>query len=127
MLPIKTTLTINAISSGFTGLALIIFQHFVAALFEVKTATPFLAVGIFLVGFALVVLRVALQKSTSTDGVRLIIALDMAWVVGSLVLIVVDAHMISGIGLFAIAAVAGWVAFMVVLQVRGLQAMRSAI
>ena len=125
MLPIKTTLTTNAVSSGFTGIALMIFNRFVATIFEVNTTLPFLSTGIFLVAFSIMVLSVAFQKRISTGGVRLIIALDAIWVVGSLLLIVAGSHLISMIGLFLIAAVAGWVALMIVLQVKGLQKLLS--
>ena len=52
MIPLKTALTINAASSGATGLGLIILASPVAGLFGVSETTPFIGVGIFLILFA---------------------------------------------------------------------------
>ena len=52
MIPLKTTLIINAASSGATGLGLIILASPVAELFGVSENTPFIGVGIFLILFA---------------------------------------------------------------------------
>src|SRR4051812_40678816 len=90
MLPIKTTLLINAISSGVTGIGLVIFAKEAAQLFGVSMHAPFTYTGLFLVGFALFVLAAAFRKTISRSAVRLITTLDILWVVVSVLLVVAD-------------------------------------
>ena len=120
MLPLRTTLIINGISSGATGALMIIFPKFLAEVFEVNATAPFNATGIFLAGFATLVLATAFQKNVNSKLVRLIITLDTLWVVGSAMLILLGYQSISAIGLILIAAVALWVAAMAYLQTKGI-------
>jgi uncharacterized protein len=120
MIPLKTTLTINAASSGATGLGLIILAGPVAGLSDVSETAPFIGVGIFLILFASFVLLVAVSKSINPNAVRLIITLDTLWVVASVVLVVIASSSISLIGIFIILAVALWVAAMAFLQNKGM-------
>ena len=120
MIPLKTTLTINAASSGATGLGLIILAGPVAGLFEVSETTPFIGVGIFLILFASFVFLVGVSKSINPKAVRLIITLDALWVVASLGLVAIASSSISLIGILTILAVALWVAAMAFLQNKGM-------
>jgi len=120
MIPLKTTLTINAASSGATGLGLIILAGPVAGLFEVSETTPFIGVGIFLILFASFVFLVGVSKSINPKAVRLIITLDALWVVASLGLVAIASSSISLIGTLTILAVALWVAAMAFLQNKGM-------
>lgn len=121
MITLKNTLIINALSSGATGLGLVAFSSTVAQLFGVEQRSPFMSAGIFLVLFAIGVLMVSAGKPINDKAVKVIIALDVLWVIGSLILIAMAGSTISMIGLVAIIAVALWVAGMVILQRRGLQ------
>jgi hypothetical protein len=120
MIPLKTTLTINAASSGVTGLGLIILASPVAELFGVSQTMPFVGVGVFLILFASFVFLVGVSKSINPKAVRLIITLDTLWVVASLVLVAVASSSISLIGILTILAVAMWVAAMAFLQHKGM-------
>ena len=120
MIPLKTTLTINAASSGATGLGLIILARPIAELFGVSETTPFFGVGIFLILFASFVLFVGASKSINPKAVRLIITLDALWVVASLVLVAIVSSSISLIGVISILGVALWVAAMAFLQNKGI-------
>ncbi len=53
--------------------------------------------------------------------IKLIIALDIIWVVESLIIVVPQLFGLSFLGYFLIGAVAGWVALMAFLQARGLK------
>jgi hypothetical protein len=120
MIPLKTTLTINAASSGVTGLGLIIFASPVAELFGLSETAPFIGVGIFLILFACFVFLVGVNKSINPKAVRLIITLDTLWVIASLVLVAIAFSSISLIGILTILAVALWVAAMAFLQNKGM-------
>lgn len=121
MLTLKNVLTINALSSGVTGLLLIVLSSSFAQWFEVQSTSIFTGTGVFLVTFAVFVYAVGHRKPIDSRLVKLIIGLDITWVVASLLVMVVDYSFISGLGLFLIAAVAFWVAVMVYLQTTGLK------
>lgn len=121
MKTLKTVLQVNAISSGVTGIGLVIFSKNIASLFEVAQNGPFIAVGIFLVLFSAYVLAVSLSKQIDAVKVKAIIVADVAWVVASILATVVLFNTISSIGIVAIEAVAVWVAMMAYLQNSGLK------
>jgi hypothetical protein len=112
---------INAVTSGATGLGLIAAATPIAGLFGVTPTMPFIASGIFLVLFAIYVFAVSKGKPINTGGVRLVIWMDVLWVIASVMAIIVLFPQISGIGSFAIGAVAVWVAGMAFLQSEGLK------
>lgn len=116
MLTLRNVLKTNAVSSGITGVCLVALSEFVASLFEVTHTTPFIAVGLFLLVFASVVMYTALQTNIPTQWVRAIIGLDVSWVLGSMVAIVGLADAVSVLGIALIAGIAAWVAVMAVLQ-----------
>lgn len=119
MLPLRTTLLVNAISSGATGLLLVLLDSTVAGLFGVSNTTPFIAAGIFLIFFALFVGITARKSPVNTGSVKWISTMDILWVVASLVVVLVYSSMLSAWGIILIVAVAGWVALMAFLQIRG--------
>jgi hypothetical protein len=121
MISLKQVLLLNAISSGATGALLMLFPAPVARLFGVAPVVPFLAVGAFLLVFAAAVGYEGTQQPPRPGRVQRIIALDVAWVVGSLVAVTVLFSTLSFLGNGLILAVAGWVAGMAFLQTRGLR------
>ena len=121
MKTLKTVLQVNAISSGVTGIGLVIFSKIIASLFGVAQNGPFIAIGVFLVLFSAYVLSVGLSKQIDSVKVKAIIVADVAWVVASIIATVVLFNTISSIGIVAIEAVAVWVAMMAYLQNSGLK------
>jgi hypothetical protein len=121
MISLKNVLLINGISSGVTGLLLVVFGNMAAGLFGVAQPHAFWGVGIFLIAFAVLVVTEGFQSPIRENRVRLIIALDILWVVASLLIVVLQLFTLSFIGYAAITAVAGWVGLMAYLQVRGLK------
>ena len=121
MLSLSNILKINAISSGATGLLLSIFPSTAAHIFDTTSTTPFIAVGIFLVLFALFVFTASNAKPINNNSVKTIIALDTVWVVASAVAVLFLYSSISSIGSVLIVGVALWVALMAYLQNRGLK------
>ncbi len=121
MTTLKNVLLINALSSGATGLLLIEFPSFTAQLFGVLQTMPFMATGIFLVVFSLLVYYASRQKPANKTLVRWIIALDIMWVADSLIVVGGQLFDFTLIGYALTSAVALWVALMAFLQIRGLK------
>jgi hypothetical protein len=121
MLTLRNVLLINAVSSGATGLLLVLFSDFFAALFGVESVSPFLETGTFLLAFAGFVFYEGRRSAILVSRIRLVIALDTLWVVASILLLAVQPVTISLMGNAFIAAVALWVAAMAVLQFKGVK------
>jgi hypothetical protein len=121
MTTLKNVLLINAVSSGATGLGLLVVPGIVATLFGVPLTQPFLGVGIFLFAFAALVFIVSRNKDLSKGSVRLIIVLDVVWVVASFVIVLLQLFDLSALGYISIFAVAAWVGLMAYLQFNGLK------
>jgi hypothetical protein len=116
MLTLKNVLRINGISSGATGLGLIVFASAVADLFGVSNSAAIQEVGVFLVVFALFVLWESQRTIHRWKIVRLIIALDSMWVLASGVIVILQLFNLTMLGYLSIGAVAAWVAGMAYLQ-----------
>jgi len=121
MIQLTTTMQINAISSGATGLGLMAAASPIAGLFGVTQTVPFIATGIFLVIFAIYVFTVSKGKPINPGAVRFVIIMDVLWVLTSVIAIIALFPLISGIGSLVIGAVAVWVAGMAYLQSAGLK------
>src|SRR3990170_1643530 len=119
MTALRNVLMINAITSGITGLVLVIVPGFVANLFATSNTTALVGVGIFLVAFAAMVFVVSLQNPPREKTVTLIVVLDTLWVLTSLAIIALQLLDVSTLGYFLIGAVAAWVALMAYLQFNG--------
>ncbi|WP_128546146.1 hypothetical protein [Larkinella soli] len=116
MKTLQNVLTINALSSGATGLLLVGFSDFIAQLFGIPASGIIIGVGIFLVAFAALVFVESRRNPMQPERVRFIILLDRLWVAVSLVLVVLPMVDLSVIGRVAVVAVAAWVALMAYLQ-----------
>lgn len=121
MKTLKNILLINALSSGATGIGLAVMPNVFAGLFDTTVIAPFVGTGLFLIAFAALVFSESRKKEVNANSVRLIIVLDVLWVISSLSIIVSSAFAISSLGYFMIGAVALWVALMAYLQFTGLK------
>jgi hypothetical protein len=126
MKTLKNVLLVNALSSGATGLGLIAFAAPIAILFGISNPTPIVEVGIFLVAFAILVFRESRRTIHNLKTVKLIIALDISWVLVSLFVVVLQLFNLTPVGYLGIAAVAIWVAGMVYLQINGMKRLTVA-
>ncbi|MBT1711496.1 hypothetical protein KK062_24855 [Fulvivirgaceae bacterium PWU5] len=117
---LRNVLFLNGISSGATGALLAVFAGTFASWFGVTTPTPFVEVGLFLVAFAALVIVAALRQPQAPGLVRLIIVLDVSWVLVSILVVVLQPVALSLVGNLLILGVAAWVAAMAGLQRRGL-------
>ena len=116
---------INALSSGATGILIAVFSGYTAQLFGVSQRIPFVAVGMFLIAFALLVYVHSRSNAVSKGWLKLIVILDTLWVIESLILVFSQLFKLSTIGYALIIAVAVWVALMALLQARGLRLMST--
>jgi hypothetical protein len=126
MLRLKNVLLINAISSGATGLALIVFASAIADIFGVTATTAITEVGIFLLVFALFVFREGQRITPNSNAVKVIITLDVTWVIPSTLIVILQLFKLTSLGYITIVAVALWVAVMAYLQRVGLKETTSA-
>ena len=121
MATLKNVLLVNALSSGATGLLLIFCSGYVSKLFGVTSTLPFVEVGVFLFVFALIVWMQSRRNPMNKKWIKIIIALDILWVIESLIIILPKMFGLTSIGYVLIAAVAGWVLLMAILQMKGLK------
>jgi hypothetical protein len=92
-----------------------------ASLFGVNGPAAFWGVGIFLILFAALVINEGLNTTPGTNRVRLIIVLDVLWVISSIAIIVLQLFGLSVLGYYAITAVGAWVGLMAFIQFKGLK------
>lgn len=121
MKTLKKVLLINALSSAATGLLLAVMPAKVAELFEVSLAWPFIAIGIFLIVFADLVLYAFFRKAPGRGLVKSIIFMDVSWVIASLIVVSFALFNLSTLGYLLTSGVALWVALMAYLQNSGLK------
>lgn len=124
MTTLKNVLLVNAVSSGATGVGLIIIPDVIANLFEVSKISPFVGVGVFLMAFAAAVYLVSRRTPSNENAVRLIIFLDSIWVAGSIGIIMFQLPVLSKVGYLIVGAVAAWVGLMAYLQYQGVKQTR---
>lgn len=111
----------NALSTGISGMILALLPNFFANLFKVNTPQLFKAFGIFFVIFSLFVFTAALKNPIQKNWVKIIIVLDISWVLGSLITAPILFSFISIGGSIVLLIVAGWVALMAYLQIKTIQ------
>jgi len=113
---LKNILLLNGISSGLTGLLLLLFSSKLSDLFNLMNNQYFIFVGGFLVLFSIYVCLTAMKLKQNLLKVKSIVVLDLAWVIGSVVIIGFGYHTISWIGIVLIIGIAIWVGTMALLQ-----------
>jgi hypothetical protein len=126
MKTLKNVLLLNALSSGATGILFVVFANTMATLFHANNNLAFIEVGIFLVGFAILVFTESRKQIHNTKTVKLIIILDIAWVLASFGVVVLQLFNLSTIGYVLIAGIALWVAAMAYFQIAGLKRIEHA-
>jgi hypothetical protein len=126
MKTLKNVLLVNALTSGATGLGLITFAAPIAILFGVSVPMPVMEVGIFLVVFAIFVFKEGRRTICNLRMVKLIIALDIAWVFVSTLIVLLQLFNLTPLAYFAISGVALWVAGMAYLQINGMKRLTVA-
>jgi Na+-driven multidrug efflux pump len=122
---VRRTLLGNFTFSLLSGLLLLLASGEVASLFGVPQGGGiFSALGILILLFAPVVYWVQSRPALDTRLVWAIFALDVAWVVVSMVILLTNAFALSNEGRWAVLIVADIVAVFAVLEYIGLRRMR---
>ena len=121
MITLRNVLLINAVSSGFTGLALIVASRVIANLLEIAYPGAVFGVGVFLLAFSIGVYAVSRSPNPSRKAVESIIVMDSLWVVSSMAVVVFQLATESFLGNCIITAIALWVALMALLQYKGMK------
>jgi len=118
---LRTALKANALFSTISGLW-IIFQHQqIAERMHLSNATILLIIGIILLPFAFFVYKTASAERISPKKVKFIIVQDWLWVVGSVLIIALQAFGINRAGFIIIGVVALIVADFAIFQQRYLK------
>ncbi len=93
---LQTALRLNAIFSGVSGLAMILFHSSLAELFALTNSTVFWVFGLALIFFAgTIVLEILKQRRLP---IIWIIIQDFIWVIGSAILLIIKPFGISSMG-----------------------------
>jgi len=116
---LRRSLQLDGIASGLCGAVLLLGAKPISALFGLSTAAIARVVGGLLVVYAVALVWNASRSTVSRGEALLAVALNVAWVLGSL-LVVVDGPL-TLIGNAAVAAVAAAVLGFSVLEVLGLR------
>jgi len=113
-----TTLKTNAIFSGISGIVLIVLNHQVAKLFGTDNNSIFWIIGLALIFFAItIIVEVIKQRSLA---ILWVIIQDFLWVIGSILILVLNPFPISPTGTIIIGTVALIVLFMGLNQAKAL-------
>ena len=118
---LSLTLKINAIFSLVNGLAMLFFYKQIAAFMNFEYPQVLLAIGIILIGFAALVYRTAVASTISKKLIKFIIIQDWLWVVGSVLIIALQAFSINRIGFIVIGVIALIIADFAIFQQRYLK------
>lgn len=121
---LRTTLAVNALSSGAMGAAMAVAATPLSDLFGIPSPI-LLAVGIGLVPFAMGVWRLRRRPDLWPSKVRTAIVADMAWVVASIAALAVGSGLTT-LGAWVVGLVAMTVATYALFQWLGLRRLASA-
>ena len=116
---LKNALRANAIFSVLSGL-FIVFGHDLVLQWLGLSDINIMVIGVGLVFFAVYLIWMAVQKGIPRSMVSGVIAGDWAWVVGSVVLVVLKSGIFSTFGLFLVLDAALVVMIFAIWQQRGL-------
>ncbi|MYQ88086.1 MULTISPECIES: hypothetical protein [unclassified Streptomyces] len=100
---LRTALVADVVLTGANGIGYLVLATLLDSFLGVPRSVQY-PVGVFLTVYALWVLTVARQENIGRGAVAVIIALNTAWAVASVVAVVVDALTATGVG-------NGWIVF----------------
>ncbi|MFK7861793.1 MAG: hypothetical protein AB8B64_23460 [Granulosicoccus sp.] len=113
-------LKLNAIFSGFSALCMFITGTWLAAQFSLRSNIPIYLIASVLAVFAFLLTNIARTGIIRTWEVTMIIVGDIAWVVASVVLLVLFYRTITPTAVVLVDLVAIIVLIFAVMQIRGL-------
>jgi hypothetical protein len=122
---LRRALQTNAVFSGIGGAGMLLAAGPVARLLGVEVSWPIVLLGADLLLFAAWVGYEAMQTMLRRRRARVILALDIAWVIASALTITLDPFGLSTEGKWAVAAVADVVAVFALVEYLGLRRLRT--
>lgn len=117
--PLLTALRLNAVFSGISSLALFAAGPWIAGQLGLPNALPVYLTAGFLVLFALQLGNIVRTRVLRRWEITGIILGDLAWVVGTVVLVAIYFDALSTLGLVMVDLVALAVLFFAIQQIRG--------
>lgn len=123
---LRRSLLANATFSGVTGLLLIAFAGPIASVMGLTVAWPVLVVGVGLVPFAALVALNGVRPVPDAREAGITVALDAAWVAGSVLLLAWSPSWLTLAGASAVLTVAAIVAGFALAQAAGLRRLAAA-
>ena len=120
------TLRMNAAFSGFSALMILVAGNWVAAQLGLDSAVPVYVTAVLLLGFALQLWQIVRTRKFQVWEIVAIISGDMAWVIGSVVLVALFYSSLTAAGLLLVDMVAVAILFFAIQQYRGLRALRAS-
>jgi len=123
--PLLRALRLNAIFSGTSAVFLLVAAPWIAAQLGLPGPLPVYIVGGFLMLFALQLANIVRTGNIRTWEVGGIIAGDLAWVLGTVVLVGLFYSSLTTVGLLMVDIIALAVLTFAILQIRGLRAMHA--
>lgn len=121
---LKRTLLVNAIATAMTGLLALIGSPWLPAILGQASPALLAVIGAGLLAFAGVLFAQARRERIDRRVAWAIAVMDIAWVIGSIV--VVEVGVLTLIGNVIVAAVAAVVLVFAILEVRGIAGLRVA-
>lgn len=118
---LRRALRANGVFSGLSGLLFMLAAAPIASFIGLPWSWPLFVTGVGLLGYAIALFRVSGRTEIDRRAVVVFISMDVAWVVGSGVLLVTPWIPFTLAGKWAIAIVADMVALFAVIQFYGLR------
>ena len=122
---LRRALQTNALFSAISGAGMLLAAGPVARLLGLGGTLPIMLLGADLLLFAAWVAYESAQPTLRVRRARVILALDIAWVVASALILVLDPFGFSTEGKWAVAAVADIVAVFALVEYLGLRRLRT--
>ncbi len=118
---LRRVLQANLIFSGLSGLVLTVDAGPLSRWLGIPAAWVLVAIGIGLLGFAWELFYVARQNPLNLRLANAILFIDVAWVVGSALLLFTGWVPLTGVGWWAVLVVADAVALLAILEYVGIR------
>ena len=122
---LRNILILNAVSSGMTGIALVVFAGAITDLMGPISPMAVTETGVFLVIFAAFVMIEGLRASLKLNRITAIIVVDILWVMASIFIVILQLFNLTVLGYALIAGVAVWVAAMAYFQSHGKKSIQN--
>lgn len=122
---LHTVLRLNAAFCGIFGLAFLLFAGSFAGWLGIPSAAALLVTGLLLIGWEIFVLQLVRHPQIPVAGAWAVIFGDLAWVVGSIALLLGGWLPLTKSGAWFVAIIADIVLLFVIIQYLGLKKQTS--